>query len=66
LTYARLWSELNYEKRQAFFNRELTIMKRDKINRRYYHKYKGLSVLMLARLLIRMTRLGTPSSSNWI
>jgi len=42
LACARLWNELNYEKRQAFFNRELTIMKRDEINRRYYHKYKGV------------------------
>jgi hypothetical protein len=42
LTCARLWSELSYEKRRVFFNRELTIMKRDKINRRYYHKYKGV------------------------
>jgi hypothetical protein len=42
LACARLWNELNYEKRHAFFNRELTIMKRDKINRRYYHKYKGV------------------------
>ncbi len=42
LACARLWNELNYEKRQAFFNRELTIMKRDEINRRYYRKYKGV------------------------
>jgi len=27
---------------------------------------RGFLVLMLVRLLIRMTRLGTPSSSNWI
>jgi len=27
---------------------------------------KRFSVLMLVRLLIRMMRLGTPSSSNWI
>jgi hypothetical protein len=27
---------------------------------------RGFLVLMLVRLLIRMTRLGTNSSSNWI
>jgi putative transposase len=42
LTCARLWNELNYEKRQAFFNRELSPEKRDEINKRYYHKYKGV------------------------
>jgi putative transposase len=42
LTCARLWNELNYEKRQAFFNGELSPGKRDEINRRYYHKYKGV------------------------
>ena len=40
LACARLWSELNYEKRRAFFNRELTPEKRDEINKRYYHRYK--------------------------
>jgi putative transposase len=40
LACARLWNELNYEKRQAFFNEELSPGKRDEINRRYYHKYK--------------------------
>ncbi len=39
---ARLWNELNYEKRNAFFNGELSPGKRDEINRRYYHKYKGV------------------------
>jgi hypothetical protein len=63
LACARLWNELNYEKRRVFFNRELTIMKRDEINNKYYHRYKGFSVLMLARLLIRMMGLGMPSSS---
>jgi putative transposase len=38
----RLWNELNYEKRQAFFNRELSPGKRDEIDKRYYHKYKGV------------------------
>jgi putative transposase len=42
LACARLWNELNYEKRQAFFNGELSPGKRDEINRRYYHKYKGV------------------------
>jgi len=36
LTCARLWNELNYEKRQAFFNRELTRKKNYEINRKYY------------------------------
>jgi len=40
LACARLWNELSYEKRQAFFNRELSPKKRDEINKRYYHKYK--------------------------
>jgi len=40
LVCARLWNELSYEKRRAFFNRELTIMKRDEINKKYYHRYK--------------------------
>jgi putative transposase len=39
---ARLWDELSYEKRQAFFNRELTPEKLYEINNRYYHKYKGV------------------------
>jgi hypothetical protein len=64
LACARLWNELSYEKRWAFFNRELTPGKRDEINKRYYHKYGGFLVLMLARLLIRMMRLGTHSSSS--
>jgi putative transposase len=42
LACTRLWNELNYEKRQAFFNGELSPGKRDEINRRYYHKYKGV------------------------
>jgi putative transposase len=42
LACARLWNELNYEKRQAFFNRELSPGKRDEINKRYYHKYKEM------------------------
>jgi putative transposase len=42
LACARLWNELNYEKRRAFFNGELSPGKRDEINRRYYHKYKGV------------------------
>ena len=36
LTCARLFNELNYEKRQAFFNRELTRKKNYEINRKYY------------------------------
>jgi putative transposase len=42
LACARLWNELSYEKRQAFFNGELTPKKRDEINKRYYHKYKEM------------------------
>jgi putative transposase len=40
LACARLWNELNYEKRQAFFNGKLSPKKRDEINKKYYHKYK--------------------------
>jgi putative transposase len=42
LVCARLWNELSYEKRQAFFNRELSPGKRDEISKRYYHRYKGV------------------------
>jgi hypothetical protein len=38
LTCARLWNELNYEKRQAFFNRELTPEKYYEIGSKYYYK----------------------------
>ena len=40
LACARLWNELNYEKRQAFFNQELSPEKRDEINKKCYHRYK--------------------------
>ena len=40
LASVRLWNELNYEKRQLFFKDDLTLEKREEINRRYYHKYK--------------------------
>jgi putative transposase len=40
LTCARLFNELNYEKRRAFFNRELSPEKYYEINKKYYHKYK--------------------------
>jgi putative transposase len=39
LTCARLFNELNYEKRQAFFKGELTKKKYYEINRKYYYKY---------------------------
>jgi putative transposase len=38
---ARLWNELSYEKRNEFFNGELSPGKRNEINKKYYHKYKG-------------------------
>jgi len=38
LACTRLWNELSYEKRHAFFNRELSPEKRDKINKKYYHE----------------------------
>jgi putative transposase len=40
LACARLWNELNYEKRHAFFNGELSPGKRDEINKKYYHRYR--------------------------
>jgi hypothetical protein len=36
LTCARLFNELNYEKRQAFFKGELTKRRNRGINRKYY------------------------------
>jgi hypothetical protein len=39
LTCARLFNELNYEKRQAFFNGGLTKRRNREINRKYYYKY---------------------------
>jgi len=39
LTCARLFNELNYEKRQAFFKGELSPEKYYEINRKYYYKY---------------------------
>jgi putative transposase len=39
LTCARLWNELNYEKRQAFFKGGLTKRRNREINRKYYYKY---------------------------
>jgi putative transposase len=42
LACARLWNELNYEKRHSFFNQELSPEKRDETSKRYYHKYKGV------------------------
>jgi hypothetical protein len=42
LAYTRLWNELNYEKRNALFNRELSPEKRDEINKKYYHRYKEI------------------------
>jgi len=42
LTCVRLYNELNYEKRQAFFKGELTRDKMYEIDRRYYYKYKDV------------------------
>jgi len=39
LTCARLFNELNYEKRQAFFKGGLTKRRNSEINRKYYYKY---------------------------
>jgi putative transposase len=39
LTCARLFNELNYEKRQAFFKGELTPEKYYEIDSKYYYKY---------------------------
>jgi hypothetical protein len=39
LTCARLFNELNYEKRQAFFKGKPTRKKNYEINKKYYHKY---------------------------
>ncbi len=42
LTCVRLYNELNYEKRQAFFKGELTRDKMYEIDRKYYYKYKDV------------------------
>lgn len=39
LTCVKLYNELNYEKRQAYFKGELTRDKMYEIDRRYYYKY---------------------------
>jgi putative transposase len=39
LTCARMWNELNYEKRQAFFKGELSPEKFYEINKKYYYRY---------------------------
>jgi hypothetical protein len=39
LTCARLFNELNYEKRQAFFKGKPARKKNHEINKKYYHKY---------------------------
>ena len=39
LTCVRLYNDLNYEKRQAFFKGELTKRKMYEINQKYYYKY---------------------------
>jgi putative transposase len=39
LTCARLFNELNYEKRQAFFKGGLTKRRNREINSKYYYKY---------------------------
>jgi putative transposase len=41
LACSSLWNELNYEKRHAFFNRELSPGKRDEINR--YREMLGVN-----------------------
>jgi transposase len=47
LTCARLFNELNYEKRQAFFKGELSPEKYYEINKKYYHKYKEVLGVVL-------------------
>ncbi len=39
---AKLWNELNYEKRQLFFRGELTPEKMKEAGRKYYYKYRDL------------------------
>ncbi len=40
LACASLWNEINYEKRHLFFKGELLPRKKDKISKKYYHKYE--------------------------
>ncbi|MFZ8795205.1 MAG: hypothetical protein ACO2O2_15180 [Acidilobaceae archaeon] len=42
LTCVRLYNELNYEKRQAFFKRELTKAKMYEIDRKYCYKHNDV------------------------
>jgi putative transposase len=44
LTYARLFNELSYEKRQAFFNGGLTKKRNYEIDSRYYYRSEVLGV----------------------
>jgi putative transposase len=56
LACARLWNELSYEKRNAFFNGELSPGKRDEINRRYYHRYKEVLVVNAGQVINKNDR----------
>jgi hypothetical protein len=50
---ARLWNELSYEKRHAFFNGEPSPGKRDEINKKYYHRYKGVLGVNAGQVIIK-------------
>ncbi|MDT7866192.1 MAG: hypothetical protein RRE21_04600 [Desulfurococcales archaeon] len=41
MTCVRLYNELNYEKRQAFFKGELTRRRSRELNKKYYYKCNG-------------------------
>jgi putative transposase len=64
LACARLWNELSYEKKRAFFNRELSPEKRDEINKRYYHKYREMLGVNAGQVINKNDELGTLSSSS--
>jgi hypothetical protein len=56
----RLWNELNYEKRWAFFNRELTKKKHIESTITRYNEVMGVNAQR------RIIGFEARSSSNWI
>jgi transposase len=58
LTCARLFNELNYEKRQAFFKGDLSPEKYYEINKKYYCKYKEVLGVVLKDFNLRIRYAG--------
>jgi len=64
LTCVKLYNELNYEKRQAFFKGELTRDKMNEIDESITTSITRFWVLTLRLLYRRMMKLGNHSSSS--